>query len=55
MQTLGRLAQKGMRVKKKKKKSAKSEDGRKQYDPTSFCIPECDETRCVMECRVGTK
>lgn len=32
MQTLGRLAQKGMRVKKTKQKtSAKSEDGRKQY------------------------
>lgn len=33
MQTLGRLAQKGMRVKNKKKQktSAKSEDGRKQY------------------------
>lgn len=31
MQTLGRLAQKGMRVKNKQKTSAKSEDGRKQY------------------------
>lgn len=32
MQTLGRLAQKGMGVKKTKQKtSAKSEDGRKQY------------------------